>query len=85
MNRLEILEFCLSELEDVAREHITPVNFLKARAAVVDIARETRCNMPFSGGGATTFALMMNMAYLRGWIEGRICEINARQKYRRAK
>lgn len=85
MNRLEILEFCLTELEELAREHITPSNFLRVRAAVVDIAGETRCNMPFSAGGATTFALMTNMAYLRGWIEGRIHEINARQKYRRAK
>lgn len=84
MNRLEILEFCLTELEEVARERITPANFLKSRSAVRGIAREVRCNTPFSGDG-TTFALMMNMAYLRGWIEGRICEINARQKYRRAK
>lgn len=85
MNKLEILEFCLTELEEVAQEHITPTNFLQARSAVVDIAREVRCNMPFSGGGGTTFALLSNMAYLRGWIKGRIFEINARQKYRRDK
>ena len=82
MNRLEILEFSLEELKEIGRENITPKNFLKSRSAVRDIAREVRCNMPFSGDG-TTFALMMNMAYLRGWIEGRIFEINARQKYRR--
>lgn len=84
MNRLEILQFSLEELKEIGRENITPKNFLRARSAVRDIAIEVRCNMPFSGDG-TTFALMMNMAYLRGWIEGRICEINAQQKYRRAK
>lgn len=84
MNRPEILEFCLTELEEVARERITPANVLKSRSAVRGIAREVRCNMPFSGD-STTFALMMNMAYLRGWIEGRIFEIEALKKYRRAK
>lgn len=84
MNQLEILQFSLEELKEIGRENITPKNFLRARSAVTDIALQVRCNMPFSGV-CTTFALHMNMAYLRGWIEGRICEINARQKYRRAK
>lgn len=84
MNRLEILQFSLEELKEIGSENITPKNFLRARSAVTDIALQVRCNMPFSGVG-TTFALHMNMAYLRGWIEGRIFEIEALKKYRRAK